>query len=317
MPYVEDGTYAGLLDGPTTVRSEALLTVFNFKGLSDRLVPLVMLPLIEHIWQAIADPAKPVLLILDEGWKLLEHPASARFLTEVARTGRHHGIVSLNLSQFVTDYTGPTGSAVLDNAAVALLLKQHPKLLPHAQQIFGLSDDERQALARLATVKGVHAGAYLHAEEGADSGVVRLWVTPEEYWLCTSHPPEQRLRQAAVARHGGDIWAAVRELAAMTPDQRETLQALDAGQAHAAASGTAQPTCGAGSGELVRRSSETLARAGWAWLCRSGGPAAFRCPAGGGSNGGARAGASPAARPHGRWWWLAGTTSQRRTADDS
>jgi hypothetical protein len=229
-----------LLDGPTTVRSEALLTVFNFKGLSDRLTPLVMLPLIEYIWQVIADPAKPVLLILDEGWKLLEHPASARFLTEVARTGRHHGIISLNLSQFVTDYTGPTGSAVLDNAVVALLLKQHPKLLSPAQQIFGLSDDERQALAHLATVKGVHAGAYLHGEEGADSGVVQLWVTPEEYWLCTSYPPERQLRQTAVARHGGDIWAAVRELAAMTPDQRETLKALAVEQASGAALGAAR-----------------------------------------------------------------------------
>ena len=45
VPYVHGGTYAGLLDGPTTVRPDALLEVFNFKGLADRLVPLAMLPL--------------------------------------------------------------------------------------------------------------------------------------------------------------------------------------------------------------------------------------------------------------------------------
>ncbi|HET8629458.1 MAG TPA: hypothetical protein VFL91_18720, partial [Thermomicrobiales bacterium] len=121
-PYVGDGTYADLLDGDTTIRPDSLLTVFNFKGLADRLVPLAMLPLIEYIWAVVADPRRPVLLVLDEGWKLLEHPASARFMAEVARTGRHHGLVSLNLSQFVTDYAGPTGAAVLQNAAVALLL---------------------------------------------------------------------------------------------------------------------------------------------------------------------------------------------------
>ncbi|HEU5424309.1 MAG TPA: hypothetical protein VFU72_12260, partial [Nitrolancea sp.] len=220
LPYVEDGTYAGLLDGPTTVRSAALLTVFNFKHLSDRLVPLVMLPLIEHIWQVVADPTKPILLILDEGWKLLEHPASARLLAEVARTGRHHGLVSLNLSQFITDYTGPTGQAILQNAAVALLLQQHPTLLPTAQTLFGLTDDERLALGRLSTVKGVKAGAYLYAESGAQRGLVDLVVTPVEYWLCTSDPAEQRLRQRSIARHAGDIWAAIADLAAQTSPPR-------------------------------------------------------------------------------------------------
>ncbi|MHB8646187.1 MAG: hypothetical protein ACYDAR_10415, partial [Thermomicrobiales bacterium] len=42
---------------------------------------------------------------------------------------------------------------------------------------------------------------------------ISLYVTPEEYWLFTSVPAERKLRQAAIARHGGDVWAAVRELA--------------------------------------------------------------------------------------------------------
>ncbi len=39
------------------------------------------------------------------------------------------------------------------------------------------------------------------------------YVTPEEYWLFTSVPAERKLRQAAIARYDGDIWAAVRALA--------------------------------------------------------------------------------------------------------
>jgi len=53
----------------------------------------------------------------------------------------------------------------------------------------------------------------LHSRRGADSGEISLYVTPEEYWLFTSVPAERRLRQAAIARHKGDVWAAVRELA--------------------------------------------------------------------------------------------------------
>lgn len=230
-PYVEAGTYARLLDGPTTVRPDALLEVFNFKHLADHLVPIAMLPLIEYLWAAIADPARPTLLVLDEGWKLLEHPASGRFLAEVARTGRHHGIVTLNLSQFVTDYTGDLGDAVLKNSSVTLLLNQHPKLLPEVQAILGLTDDERAAVAKLRTVKREKAGAYLHADSGADSGAVDLSVTPLEYWLFTSHKAERDLRQAAITRHDGDVWAAVRDLAAMTPEQRDRFRELANGVA--------------------------------------------------------------------------------------
>jgi len=223
VPYVHGGTYAGILDGATTVRPDALLEVFNFKGLADRLVPLAMLPLIEYIWSVIADPTRPTLVVLDEGWSLLNNPASARFVAEATRTGRHHGIITLNLSQMVTDYEGPLGQAVIDNASVSLLLAQSDHALPQVQSVFHLSADERAMVGRLRTVKQVRAGAYLHSRRGADSGEISLYVTPEEYWLFTSVPAERKLRQAAIARHGGDVWAAVRALAhgerATTPDE--------------------------------------------------------------------------------------------------
>jgi hypothetical protein len=213
VPYVHGGTYAGLLDGPTTVRPDALLEVFNFKGLADRLVPLAMLPLIEYIWSVIADPTRPTLVVLDEGWSLLNNPASARFVAEATRTGRHHGIITLNLSQMVTDYEGPLGQAVIDNASVSLLLAQSDHALHKVQEVFHLSADERAMVGRLRTVRQVRAGAYLHSRRGADSGEISLYVTPEEYWLFTSVPAERRLRQAAIQRHGGDVWAAVHALA--------------------------------------------------------------------------------------------------------
>jgi hypothetical protein len=113
----------------------------------------------------------------------------------------------------VTDYEGPLGRAVIDNASVSLLLAQSDHALPRVQEVFHLSADERAMVGRLRTVKQVRAGAYLHSRRGADSGEISLYVTPEEYWLFTSVPAERNLRQAAIARHGGDVWAAVQELA--------------------------------------------------------------------------------------------------------
>ena len=233
-PWVGEGTYAGLLDGPTTVRREAPLEVFNFRGFSRRpdLLAAVMLPLLEHVWTVIGRrSALPVLLVLDEGWSWLEHPASARFVGEAARTGRHHGIATLNLSQSVRDYAGALGRVVLENAAVQLLLRQSEENRRRVAELFGLTPDEAAEVGRLRTVKGQQAGAYLAARGGADPGTVDLVVTPEEYWLCTSHPPDRELRDLMIARHAGAggttpaaVWAAVRALAALTPEAREALR---------------------------------------------------------------------------------------------
>jgi len=113
----------------------------------------------------------------------------------------------------VTDYEGPLGQAVIDNASVSLLLAQSDHALPQVAEVFHLSDDERAMVGRLRTVKQVRAGAYLHSRRGADSGELSLYVTPEEYWLFTSVSAERQLRQAAIGEHGGDVWAAVRALA--------------------------------------------------------------------------------------------------------
>ncbi len=250
-PWVGEGTYAGLLDGPTSVRRDAPLEVFNFKGFSRRpeLLAAVMLPLLEHVWTQIARRADlPTLLILDEGWSWLEHPASARFVGETARTGRHHALATLNLSQSVRDYEGALGRVVLDNAAVQLLLRQGEEGRQRVGAIFGLTPDEEAELAKLRTVKGRKAGAYLVARAGADAGTVDLYVTPEEYWLFTSHQPDRELRDLLIVRHRGRgektpaaVWAAVRALAAMTPEEREALRpgrhggdAADAGGGRAA-----------------------------------------------------------------------------------
>ena len=233
--WVGEGTYASLLDGPTTVRRDAPLEVFNFKGFSRRpeLLAAVMLPLLEHVWTQIGRRADlPVLLILDEGWSWLDHPASARFVGETARTGRHHALATLNMSQSVRDYEGTLGRVVLDNAAVQLLLRQSEENRQRVGAVFGLTPDEEAEVAKLRTVKGQKAGAYLVARAGADAGTVDLHVTPEEYWLFTSHQADRQLRDLAIARHSGPqgrtpaaVWAAVRALAGMTPAEREALRA--------------------------------------------------------------------------------------------
>ncbi len=222
-PYVGEGAYATLLDGATSISADAPLEVFNFAGISPRVAALAMLPLIEHIWSIIADPKNPTLLVMDEGWSLLQGEASARFVREATRTGRHHGLLTLNISQFVTDYETPLGQAVLDSRSIALLLTQNHGQVRRIAELFDLTEDEVDILAKLSTVKRRRAAAYLHSKDGADSGSLGIYHTPEQYWLFTSYKPERELRERAIARHGGNVWAAVQELA-RTQGQIKTIE---------------------------------------------------------------------------------------------
>lgn len=103
-PYVGGGVYAGLLDGPTSIPPDASVEVFNFAGLPEPIIPLAMMLLIEYLWAVIERRNQPALFVVDEGWSLLKNPASARFVEECIRRGRHHGIATLNMSQQVEDY---------------------------------------------------------------------------------------------------------------------------------------------------------------------------------------------------------------------
>jgi hypothetical protein len=215
-PYVGGGVYAGLLDGPTSIPADAPIEVYNFADLTRKIVPLAMFLLLDHFWEAIKSRAQRTLFVMDEGWSLLRNPDTADFMEEVARRARHFGLSVLNMSQSVEDYDNDTGKAVIANTSLSVLLAQHPSQLPHVESVFELGPDERDTVAgfRKATRHG--ASAYLHSPEGAESGALHLWVTPEEYWLFTSAPEprdEPALRRAAIERHGGDAWAACRELA--------------------------------------------------------------------------------------------------------
>ncbi len=214
-PYVGTGVYAGLLDGPTSIPQAAALEVFNFADLTRKVVPLAMFLLLEHLWEVIKSRWQRTLFVLDEGWSLLRHPDTADFVQEVTRRGRHYGLSVLNMSQQIGDYDTPVGRAVIGNTSLSVLLAQNPSDLGLVQDVFDLTPDERDKVAgfRKATREG--ASAYLHSPEGAESGSVHLWVTPEEYWLFTSAPEprdEPVLRREAIGRHGGDVWAACREL---------------------------------------------------------------------------------------------------------
>jgi type IV secretory pathway VirB4 component len=233
--YCGEGTYAYLLDRDTTVPADAPLVVFDTRRCPDSELGLVMFSILEYVtgtverhWRAHLAAGQDgdtglfagrSIMLIDEAWHLISRPETGAYANTLARRARHLGLNLIVMSQQLSDFDTEHGVALLGNSSQQLLLAQNPKEIPFIQAALQLTDREAAELARLKTVKGRQAQMlWLNGTRG--HGRVALRIGPTEYWAFTSEPTEAAIRDAALARHPGDPWAAIAELAHPHRDAR-------------------------------------------------------------------------------------------------
>ncbi|MHB1838092.1 MAG: hypothetical protein ACYCXW_24355, partial [Solirubrobacteraceae bacterium] len=225
-PYGEAGAFAHLADAPTTVPAASTLTLFDIAGLPDRLVPPMILAIVDHVEGQIQrarserlsagtgdehDWAGRLFLVVEEGWKLTASAAAGAWLNEYARRSRHHALWLIFVSQFFRDLATPQGRALLENKAIALCFQNDADDLAHARAPLALTDTDIEQITTLTTRPGLYSSTYMVSDRGR--GAVRQLLGDLEYWICCSDPErDQPRRAAALAACGGDHWAALKLL---------------------------------------------------------------------------------------------------------
>src|SRR5204862_3073193 len=215
-------------DRETTVPLEAALVVFGTRRCPESELRLVMFQVMEYVTATVerhcqtyrteaGTPGAPLFLgrsimLIDEAWHLISRPETGAYANNLARRARHLGLTLIVMSQQLSDFDTEHGVALLGNSSQQLLLAQNPKEIPFIRATLQLTDREAAELERLKTVKGRHAQMlWLNGTRG--HGRVALRLGPTEYWAFTSEPAEAAIRDRALARHPGDPWAAIAELA--------------------------------------------------------------------------------------------------------
>lgn len=225
--FVEDGSYAYLLDHETTVPADAPLVAFDTRKVPRELAAAVLFVLAEHVTSRIEQRgaqrlgedgsgrfAGRSMLVIDEAWKLIERRATGEWVNEIARRSRHLGLFLVAISQQLSDFAGPYGRALLRNSTQQLFLRQSPDELSYIKEAIRLSDAEISAIARLKTVKRAFSQAYwINGTRGR--GTIALRVGPTEYGLATSDPVRDLPRRTQLLEaEGGDAWRTLERLAA-------------------------------------------------------------------------------------------------------
>ncbi|MEN3284328.1 MAG: conjugal transfer ATP-binding protein TraC [Solirubrobacteraceae bacterium] len=224
--FVGDGSYAYLLDRPTTVPEDAPLVVFDTRRIPRELTSAVIFILAEHVTskierhraRSLAADSRPSMfpgdvLVIDETWSLMAHRATGEWLNDTARRARHLGLFLVAITQQLSDFANEYGRALLRNSSMQLFLRQAPDELRYVQDALRLSEEEIVAIARLRTAKGEYSRAYwINGTRGRATVTLRVGAT--EYWLATSDPVgDVPRREQAIREHNGDPWAALDALA--------------------------------------------------------------------------------------------------------
>ena len=141
---------------------------------------------VSDLWQVAQRDPRPRLLILDELWSLLRHPAVAALIEEIARIGRHHYLALWIATQQVKELLDSDGGlAVLNNAAIRILLKQHDLVLDQLSDKVGLSTPARRFLRSAARGQAL-------IDVGGMVLAVDVQASPDEHKAITTDPRERR-----------------------------------------------------------------------------------------------------------------------------
>ena len=159
-----EGTFAGLLNSPTTVRMNNQLVTFSVRDLEDELRPVAIYTIVNYIWNVVRSERKKRLLVIDEAWWLMQSEDSAKFIFALVKRCRKYYLGVTTITQDVNDFlTSPYGQAIVTNSSMQLLLKQSPAAIDLIARVFLLTQSEKYLLLESGRGEGIFFAGAKHA----------------------------------------------------------------------------------------------------------------------------------------------------------
>ena len=178
------GSLAHVFNEPTNVTLDNRLVVFDIKDMPENLRQIMMLIIAHFVnHRVMAHPAKH-LLVIDEGWLLLQHEESARFVAGLVRRVRKYYLGVSIISQQANDFLhNEYGRAIASQSAMRILMRQDTTTIKGVVDEFGLSEYEHSFL--LTCERG---DALLIADQ--QHVAVKIVAAEHEHPCITTDPAE-------------------------------------------------------------------------------------------------------------------------------
>jgi len=178
------GSLADVFNAQTNIALDNRLVIFDIKELPESLRQIMMLIISNFVQNQVKAQPEKRLLIIDEGWMLLEHEESARFVAGLVRRARKYYLGVSIISQQANDFLkSDYGRAIASQSALRILMRQDTTTIKNVVSEFNLSEYEQSFL--LTCERG---DALIIADQ--NHVAVKVVASDKEHPLITTNPTE-------------------------------------------------------------------------------------------------------------------------------
>lgn len=178
------GSLASVFNSQTNVKLTNRLVVFDIKDMPESLRQIMMLIISNFVQNQVKSEPKKRLLVIDEGWLLLQHEESARFISGLVRRARKYYLGVSIISQQANDFlSNDYGRAIASQSSLRILMRQDTTTIKNVVAQFNLSEYESNFL--LTCDKG---DALIIADK--NHVAVKVIASDKEHPLITTNPAE-------------------------------------------------------------------------------------------------------------------------------
>ena len=178
------GSLASVFDSQTNIELNNRLIIFDIKDLTESLRQIMMLVVANFVQNQVKSSPQKRMLIIDEGWMLLQHEESARFIAGLVRRARKYYLGVTIISQQANDFLSQEyGRAIASQSSLRILMRQDTTTIKKVADEFKLSEYEEHFL--LTCDKGE---ALIIADQ--NHVAVKVVASEKEHPLLTTDPKE-------------------------------------------------------------------------------------------------------------------------------
>lgn len=178
------GSLSSVFDSPTNINLDNRLVVFDIKDLPESIRQIMMLVIAQFVSNQIKQHPQKRILVIDEGWMLLQHEESARFISGLVRRARKYYLGVTMISQQANDFlNNEYGRAIASQSSLRVLMRQDTTTIKKVTQEFQLSEYEQKYLLTCERGEALIISDQNHV-------ALKVVASEKEHPLITTNPQE-------------------------------------------------------------------------------------------------------------------------------
>lgn len=178
------GSLSTVFDSQTNIELNNRLVVFDIKDLPESIRQIMLVIVANYVYNQVKKEPQKRLLVIDEGWLLLEHEESARFIAGLTRRARKYYLGVSIITQQANDFlNNQYGRAIASQASLRILMRQDTTTIAGVAREFKLSEYEEKFLLTCERGEAITIADQNHV-------AIKVIASEKEHPLITTDPRE-------------------------------------------------------------------------------------------------------------------------------